>query len=130
MSSSEQEAIYRFNSTDDPLVSIPSAISSSVQSSELEEPQLGTDNDFVFRIPNTPIDLVVAPVTPNKFGSTFSQASEESEYASPAVAARRGKRRVHKVNSGRFQKGIKRKHTFTLSTNKRLPNRNLSYSSM
>ena len=83
-------------------VSIPSAISSSVQSSELEEPQLGTDNDFVFRIPTTPINLVVAPVTPNELGSTFSQASEELHYASPAVASRRGKRRVHKVNFGRF----------------------------
>ena len=53
MSSSEQETIYRFNSADLPLVSIPSAISSSVQSRDLEEPQLGTDNDFVFRIPTS-----------------------------------------------------------------------------
>ena len=93
---SEQETIYRFNSVDLPLFSIPSAISSSVQSSELEEPQLGTDNDFVFRTPTTPTDLVAAPVTLNELGATFhqvylsSQGSEESDDGSPAVASHRG----------------------------------------
>ena len=123
MSSSEQETISTFYSADLPMVRIPAALESSMESSDSDN-----EGDFIFKIPTTPTVLAPETSTPTELGSTLSQValssqtSDESDNTALAAPVPT-KKRVHKLNTGKFRKGerVKRKSTFTPSTTKRKP---------
>ena len=113
MSSSEQETVPIFRSADLPLVRIPSPFASSMESSDSGLPQAVTKDDCVFKVPNTPTDVIPFSTSPTELRSTFSQfalssqTSEDSDNSTKVPSfSLRGKRRVNKVNAlGSFVKG-------------------------
>ena len=138
-SPSEQENSYTFRSADLPLISLPSLYSSSRNSSESDTAPLFTpSNTLAFTIPGPQIDSATelstsieppteSPSSPTELGSTFSrvelysQTSADNADLSSSNASGVGKRRIHKTNTGRFQKGvgIKRKTSVIPTTRKR-----------
>ena len=138
-SSSEQENSYTFRSADLPLISLPSSHSSSSNSSESDTPPLFTpSNTLAFTMPGPQIDSATelstsieppteSPSSPTELGSTFSrvelcsQTSADNADLSSSNTSGVGKRRIHKTNTGRFQKGvgIKRKTPVTPTIRKR-----------
>ena len=130
MSSSEQETVPIFRSADLPLVRIPSPFASSIESSDSCLSQAVTKDDCVFKVPNTRTDVIPSSTSPTELRSTFSQfalSSQTSEDSDNSIkvpsSSLRGKRRVKKVNVGKFRKGegLKRKSVFTPLPAKRLP---------
>ena len=117
MSSSEQKSVQIFHSADLPLISIPPPFDSNLdQSSQSDSSLIYSGSDFVFRVPPTPTSVLPSLLIPADLRSDFShvalssQTSEESD--NPASdASVPGKKIVHRINRGRFQKGqnIKRK---------------------
>ena len=100
-----------------PQISIPSPYSSS-NLSDSEGSPITPRSAFPFTVPGTSIDPVITPstsaeppFTPSGLGLAFSQVelqsqtSEESDMTS-SKASDVSKRLVHKVNTGRFQKGV------------------------
>ena len=148
-SSSEQEKSYTFRSADLPLISLPSSHSSSSNSSESDTPPLFTpSNTLAFTMPGPQIDSATelstsieppteSPSSPTELGLTFSrvelcsQTSADNADLSSSNTSGVGKRRIHKTNTGRFQKGvgIKRKTPVTPTIRKRsqLASRNPCY---
>ena len=123
-SSSEQENSYTFRSADLPLISLPSSYSSSSNSSESDTPPVFTpSNTLAFTMPGPQIDSATelstsieppteSPSSPTELGSTFSrvelcsQTSADNAELSSSNTSGVGKRRIHKTNTGRFQKGV------------------------
>ena len=132
MSSSEQETVPIFRSADLPLVRIPSPFVSSIESSDSGLSQAVTKDNCVFKVPNTPTDVIPFSTSPTELRSTFSQfalssqTSEDSDNSTkvPSLSLR-GKRRAKKVNVGKFRKGegLKRKSSFTPLPARRLPSK-------
>ena len=132
ISSSEQETVPIFRSADFPLVRIPSPFASSIESSDSGLSRAVTKDDCRFKVPNTPIDVIPFSISPTELRSTFSQfvlssqTSEDSDNSTKVHSfSLRGKRRVKKVNVGKFREGegLKRKSSFTPLPAKRLPSK-------
>ena len=100
MSSSEQETVPIFRSADLPLVRIPSPFASSIESSDGLS-QAVTKDDCIFKVPNTPTDVIPSSTSPTDLRSTFSrfalssQTSEDSDNSTKVPSfSLRGKRSV------------------------------------
>ena len=101
MSSSEQETVPIFRSAGLPLVRIPFPFASSIESSDSGLSQAVTKEDCVFKVPNTPTDVIPFTTSPTGLRSTFSQfalssqTSEDSDNSTNVPSfSLRGKRRV------------------------------------
>ena len=109
MSSSEQKLAHTFHSSGLPFVSIPAPFDSTLaQSSQSDSSLIESDSDFVLIVLPTNTSVLLSPPTPVDLRSNFSnvalssQASEESDILHQMYW--QGKKRVHKIHRGRFQK--------------------------
>ena len=116
MSSSEQETVPIFRSADLPFVRIPSPFASSIESSGSGLSQAVIKDDCVFKVPNTRTDVIL--LQPLLLSSDLLSHNLPCLHRLPKIRIiplkflllHSGKRRVKKVNVGKFRKeeGLKR----------------------